>query len=241
MNTKKGNIVFWSIIVLVVLFIVIAIIDKSLDKPDDVRASVTETTDITTFDRFYHPSAFVIDSLIRKAEGFEGYDYFNYLKGLRLPLKENALVTAKEYPPFVSLYSPQSIIVQNAYHASQKMNTYTAEEAKSDVIENVLSFKTTAYKDIYDTSKQFHVVLRQGETVLQPASNGYKSNSIKSNVSYDDDLSPTSKQYNREEGYAVFSVGEEIDFNKPAEVLFLYNGKDDYAVYELDFKKFIGN
>lgn len=239
MESKKGTIVFWSIIASVVLLIGIAVLDKSQSGLDDVSAEEIEYKEVTTYDRFYHPSDYVIESLKNKAEKFEGYDYSHYLENLQLPLKENHLVTAEEYSPIVSIYSPQSVIVREAYQAARKMDKISVEKLreKSGIGETVI-IQSTAYRKFADSFRNFHIVLRQGDTVLQPGGDGYVTTSSKENVSYYKGVVASKEKYTREEANTIFVPGNEIDFEKPVEVVFLYNGKDDYAVYELDFKKF---
>nr|WP_154957421.1 hypothetical protein [Paenibacillus xylanexedens] len=240
MDTKKGNIIFWSIIAAIVLIIGIAALTKSLSDSNDISVDEIEATAVTTYDRYYYPGDFEIESLKNVAENFEGYDYSHYLENLELPLKENHLLTAEEYPPIISIYSPQSVIVREAYQAAQKMNQLSVEELreKSDIGETII-IQTTAYRNFADSFRKFHVVLRQGDTVLQPGGDGYVSTSSKKNVSYYKGVVASEEKYTREEANTIFVPGKEIDFEKPVEVVFLYNGKDDYAVYELDFKKFI--
>ncbi|MEC0127487.1 hypothetical protein [Paenibacillus pabuli] len=120
------------------------------------------------------------------------------------------------------------------------MDQISVEELrkKSDIGETVI-IQSTAYRKFADSFRNFHIVLRQGDTVLQPGGDGYITTSSKENVSYYKGVVASEEKYTREEANTIFVPGKEIDFEKPVEVVFLYDGKDDYAVYELDFKKFI--
>ena len=113
------------------------------------------------------------------------------------------------------------------------------EDMKSKINSGeALVFYTAAYRTIYDSKFKFHIVLRQGGLVLQPGGSGYTVDEVERDVSYDGDSS-TGKKYTRELGHAIFAPTSEFDYEKPLEVVFLYNGTDTYAVYELDLNNFM--
>ncbi|WP_339234584.1 hypothetical protein MKX40_17820 [Paenibacillus sp. FSL R5-0517] len=234
MDSKKGNIIFWSIIGSIVLLIGIAVLTKSAGGFNDASSDETDNKELTTYERFYHPSDYVINSLIRKGENLDEYGYLNYLKSFRLPIKENKIHYAKDYPPVITINTPRNIIVRESYRATQKMDSVTLDDMKSKIdMGDTLVFYTAAYRTIYDTKFKFHIVLRQGDLVLQPGGSGYTVDEVEHDVFYDGDSS-TGKKYTREVGHAIFAPTSEFDYEKPFEVVFLYNGTDTYAVYELD-------
>ncbi|MEC0127488.1 hypothetical protein [Paenibacillus pabuli] len=100
MDTKKGNIIFWSIIAAAVLIIGIAVLTKSLSNSNEVSAVEIEDKEVTTYDRFYHPSDYVIESLKNKAEKFEGYDYSHYLKRFRTNTERKSFINSSRVSTF---------------------------------------------------------------------------------------------------------------------------------------------
>lgn len=221
------------------MLIGIAVLTKSSSGFSDASSIETDNKELTTYDRFYHPTDYVIDSLIRKGENLDEYGYLKYLKSFRLPIKENKIHYAKDYPPIITINTPRTVIVRESYLAAQKMDSVTLEDMKSKINSGeALVFYTAAYRTIYDSKFKFHVVLRQGDLVLQPGGSGYTVDEVEHDVSYDEDSS-TGKKYTRELGHAIFTPTSEFNYEKPFEVVFLYNGTDTYAVYELDLNNFM--
>ncbi|WP_212635453.1 hypothetical protein [Saccharibacillus brassicae] len=241
----KSDRIFWAALVLVSIGVTVLVVGSQKDvnnvsAESIAQVEVKDSTARDTYERFYYPNENEVNALIREASKFQEYDMENYMRDQRLPLKENKLRTAADHPPFVTLFSPWASIVRSADAAYQRMETPSPTDVRADAGDRTLSFLTESYRLPTEASSDFHVVLRQGDFVLQPAGE-YEADSIDGNSMYDSgrDMKKTKERYIRENGHVIFWVGDQIDFEQPAELVFLFNGKDDYAVYELDFQKFI--
>jgi len=235
MDTKRGNRIFWIILIFIAIGMV-AIFAGSLRKIDaqkeEAVSSANEDREDSTYERIFNPDDERIQSLIDRVSGFDGIDMDIYWSSLRLKVKDNNLLTAKEYPPIATLVSPRALMTSDAYDTFQRMDTPTIDSLRSTLQEGVIYFETKAYSSYSDFGREFHAVLKQGDTVFQPFI-GYTINNVKSDVAYDS--KPLGeKKYKREIGHVAFKVDRDFDFQKPIEFVFLFNGKEDYISYEFE-------
>ncbi|MNT84361.1 hypothetical protein D3C72_2243650 [compost metagenome] len=95
---------------------------------------------------------------------------------------------------------------------------------------DVLSFRVKAYGDDIDFANSLNIVLKQGSKIYQPLE------IVGLNESADHtSFWPDSPAYKKIVS-ADFDINK-IDFSKPAELIYLYAGKEFSVTYKVDFSK----
>lgn len=229
MNAKNGNRLFWIALIFVVIAAV-SIFGGSFKRGSDnvePKNTVVAEEENSVFNSIFRPDDQVIQRLIDRAKGFEKYDMDWYWDSQKLSITENKLATASSYPPIVTLVGPRGLMLSEANESFQRMDSPTVDELRDKIQEGVVYFRTKAYRKFSDLG-EFHMVLKQGDKVLQPLID-YKIDGEKDRVTYAKN-SIGSGDFTREEGHVAFKLDE--DFDGPLTFVFLYDGKDDYAEYE---------
>lgn len=140
----------------------------------------------------------------------------------------------KAWQPEVSIITPYSLIASDAYFASDDYKEYTLADAKKITKMfakiDVLKFSVDAFGDHIDFAKSIHIVLKQGSKIYQPLE-----------VDGLDKLADTTSSWPDSPAYrnhliADFDINK-IDFSKPAELIYLFAGKDLSVTYKVDFSK----
>ncbi|KAA1191119.1 hypothetical protein [Paenibacillus sp. B2(2019)] len=140
----------------------------------------------------------------------------------------------KIWQPEVSLITPYSLIVGQSYIASNKYKEYTLADAKKvkKMFSNdeTLTFNVTAYGNDIDFASNINIVLKQGAKIYQPLSIDGLDEMADTTVSW-----PDSPAYSNSL-MPSFDINK-IDFSKPAELIYLYAGKELSVTYKVDFSK----
>ncbi|OKP84844.1 hypothetical protein A3844_18850 [Paenibacillus helianthi] len=147
----------------------------------------------------------------------------------RLPIIND---TMNRWQPTVNVTTPYYSIALRSYSSSSNYEQYTLADAKklSRILSssNELSFSLRAFGNKIDFAKNINIVFKQGEKVLQPTDiygkNELASDSGFNSPPYTIGLSPS------------FDINK-IDFSKPAELIYLYAGKELSVTYKVDFSK----
>lgn len=140
----------------------------------------------------------------------------------------------KMWQPTVHLNTPYYYIAVESCLVFRNYEQYSLADAKKTketlTSTNELSFNVKAYGDEIDFAKTINVVLKQGSKIFQPLSitgrNDFanRSESWPNSPSYEINLMPS------------FDMNK-IDFSKPAELIYLYSGKELSVTYKVDFSK----
>lgn len=196
--------------------------------PDETESSVPEppkSPEPTKINNIFNLS----DQLIKDAikEGEQGYNHMSaYTEKYFLPIIEDKLHI---FQPRITILTPYLNVARASFFESQKFKTYSFTEAKSfaDGI-NVLAFDVVEYADKISYGENIDFVLKQGDTVIEPKEISGRSNLAERTTSW-----PDSPAYHKL--VSVHFPIEKIDFNKKAELIYLYAGKDYSVTYEIDF------
>ncbi|AIQ18677.1 hypothetical protein H70357_19715 [Paenibacillus sp. FSL H7-0357] len=136
--------------------------------------------------------------------------------------------------PVTTLVTPYSLIASEAYFAADEYKEFTLADAK-DITKmfaqiDVLSFRVIAFGDDIDFANSLNIVLKQGSKIYQPLEIVGLNESADHTSSWPD--SPAYKKLL----IADFDINK-IDFSKPAELIYLYAGKEFSVTYKVDFSK----
>lgn len=172
-----------------------------------------------------------INDAIKKGSNADRSEMFQLEYNYFIKVTENHLDELKDFPPYVYFYSPYFQIILKSFNDSQKMITPSVEEMKGMIRKNVLDFYINAYGNDPSMGNNFHAVLKQGDVTIQPI-NGKISMSNAERVHI---LSENLPQYKKVVS-ASFQIDDRIDIDLPLSLVFIYSGKQDYAVYEFSVK-----
>ncbi|MEK4207134.1 hypothetical protein [Paenibacillus sp. FSL R10-2788] len=140
----------------------------------------------------------------------------------------------KIWQPEVSMITPYSLIVGQSYIASNKYKEYNladAKKVKKMFLNNqTLNFSVVAYGNDIDFASTINIVLKQGEKIHQPLSIGGRDEMADTTVIW-----PDSPAY-RNSLMPTFDINK-IDLSKPAELIYLFAGKELSVTYKIDFSK----
>lgn len=157
------------------------------------------------------------------ADGLQSISKFQASQ--RLPIVEDKI---KRLQPNVNLITPYYYISMRSYSASSNYEQFTLADAKkakklfSSIDE--LGFSLRAFGDRIDFANNINVVFKQGSVVLQPRLSG------------NDEYASASGSNYTLAFMAYFDINK-IDFSKPAELIYLYAGKELSVTYKVDFSK----
>lgn len=160
-------------------------------------------------------------------EGFQSLSKFQAAQRLRIIDDK-----MDRWQPAISVNTPYYYIAMMSYSAFSKDQKYTLNDAKKIKNDlsglNKLGFSVKAYGDTVDFAKNINIVLKQGSNVLQPSSitgkDDFAGDTGNSIPAYINILIP------------YFDI-RDIDFSKPAELIYLYSGEEQSITYDLDFSK----
>ncbi|MEK3920392.1 MULTISPECIES: hypothetical protein [Paenibacillus] len=165
------------------------------------------------------------------AIGKKGYDAvidFNNKQKLKISIDKLEI-----WQPDVWVSSPYYNIVRASFLKFNDYDTYTLKDAKEFLALykglNRLDFELRTYGNSITFTKNLKVVLKQGSKVYQP-----KDIRGKDNVSMSGSW-PEAPAY-----VSVLHVSfdnSKIDFSKPAELVYMYSGKELSVTYKVDFTK----
>lgn len=164
--------------------------------------------------------------------GFSGDEtYYKYYNSQFLAILYDKM---KVWQPEVSIITPYSLIASDAYFASDDYKEYTLADAKKITKlfakTDVLKFSVEAYGNHIDFAKSINIVLKQGSKIYQPL-----------DIDGLDELADTSSSWPDSPAYRSHLIADfeinKIDFSKPAELIYLYAGKELSVTYKVDFSK----
>ncbi|WP_068499062.1 hypothetical protein [Paenibacillus kribbensis] len=126
--------------------------------------------------------------------------------------------------------TPTYLIINRAYHNAQEKVTPSIGDVRRDILkENLLSFSIDVSFNKEEASRNFHAVLRQGKTTLQPVGGIlYGLNSPATKLSPDEEQAKYMKEV-----IGTFEVDDRIDLKDPLYLTFIYSDKNDTATYEI--------
>lgn len=232
-------------IVLTIIVIIVGnfIIHSVLNFAEGLMTEITEIFDSPSEKRFsevFRPGDNEIGGLITSALVMEEGD----LKGLEqkytLPLIENHLTEMNNHPPVVLFQSPEYDIKKEVYWTNRTtgypLMSHDWNRDLQDVFPIVnsdklqIEIKWWIPKDKINSNG--YTEARQGNNIF------ISSKSLP--TTYGKEIGENRLEYDTEKYDVSFPADPEIiDFTLPLEVIVQYSGKEDYAIYELDFKKFI--
>lgn len=164
--------------------------------------------------------------------GYSGRDsYLKFSNSQQFPILYDKMMI---WQPKVSMVTPYSLIASGSYLASDAYKEYTLSDAKktNKLFANidVIKFSLTAYGNQIDFARGINIVLKQGANLYQPL----KINGL-------DELGDTTTSWPNSPAYqnhltVDFNINK-VDFSKPAELIYLYAGKELSVTYKIDFSK----
>jgi hypothetical protein len=138
----------------------------------------------------------------------------------------------KSWQPAVSVATPYYYITVLSFSAFSKYEEYTLADAKMTKKEvtnlNQLGFSVLAYGDNAGFAKNIDIIFKQGSKVLQPV----RVVGLNKLADSTGDNSPAYMQ----NFVANFDI-KKIDFSKPADLIYMYAGKEMSVTYRVDFSK----
>lgn len=184
---------------------------------------------------FYNLSDKDVENAIKEGSAADLKWIDNFEKKYSLPVAENRLNSMKEYPPEAYLRTPYFEIVEESYTTSQKYGNLDLETARQKIYHFVLSITFTTYGNNVSMADKFYAVLKQGNNVVQHSQDkliGSEKLAVDIHKRKDNDPKYTQTVS------ATFGVVDKIDLQKPFELIFIYNGKEDSISYTIDLKKY---
>lgn len=214
---------------LLVFFVLVACTDNESDKiteaqniKDKVESPKSSSSD------FFNLSDEFIDSAIKSGINNSKSDMFKLEYSYFINVTNNNLGEFKKYPPYVYFRSPYYQIVKKAYDDSQKMITPTIEEMRGTIRANILDFYIEAFGNNLNMGENFHAILKQGNVEIQPVGGKVTISNSPERINL---LSDSAPKYKRTM-IASFMIDDRIDLSYSLSLVFIYSGKEDYAVYD---------
>jgi hypothetical protein len=141
---------------------------------------------------------------------------------------------SKELQPEVLFTTNYYKIVEKSFEKFQKFDKLSFEDAKRETNNLFMQFRLTTYGDGVTMAGRFYCVLKQGDIVIKP---------FNDRLIGADGLSSNSSNWPKFPAYtkqlvAMFTDIDELNFSEPAELIFLYDGKEESVTYDLDFSKY---
>ncbi|MGI6327645.1 MAG: copper amine oxidase N-terminal domain-containing protein [Dethiobacteria bacterium] len=170
------------------------------------------------------------DTIILEAitEGKKGYANVNRLNNsiFKLPVEKSNLF---DFTPEAWAQTPYFIIMRASVLEDIKYRELTLTEAKR-LIPNNFAFELKTYGTSIIMGSTFHFVLEQNNKIIQPSD-------IKELMQFAERTStwPNDPAYYKV--YHVYYPVNEINFDEPATLIFLYAGKEMSASFIVDFSK----
>lgn len=166
------------------------------------------------------------------AIGGKGYDaVVKFNKNQKLTKIED---TMKIWQPNVWASTPYFNIVRASFLKQNNYEKYTVNDGKKLLKlfeqENEFHFELETFGNSINYNQTINVVLKQGSKTIQPTS-----------IDGKDELADMSDSWPKAPAYrsiltANFDINK-IDFTKPAELIYLYAGKEYSVTYKVDFSK----
>ncbi|OME41414.1 hypothetical protein [Paenibacillus odorifer] len=142
--------------------------------------------------------------------------------------------TMKINQPEVLVFTPYLGIVRQSFLKFDNYEDYSLADAKKLVSvfskSGRISFEVMALGNNIDFAETINIVLKQGDKILQPVKINGKDDYARRSTSWPDSpayINPLT---------ANFDI-KQIDFSKPAELIYLYAGKELSVTYKVDFSR----
>lgn len=174
-----------------------------------------------------------IDDAIKIGESLTKSNSSEFREKYLLPVLHNDIGGdfSKELEPEVLFTTNYYKIVEKSFGKSQRLDNLSFEDAKRENNGFTLDFILVTFGDSLTMSKGFYCVLKQGETIIKPV--GDKLVGADNFTSKSEDW-PKFPSYTQKL-IVMFADTDKVDFSKPAEFIFLYDGKEKSVTYTLDF------
>lgn len=189
------------------------------------KYSNAPTSSTTSKNPFYLNDAQIRDAISEGKNG--GLDVlFKYEQEYGLPVTNK---TMSLFVPEANISTAQSLIAPLSALRASQYKEYSFQEAKSlaESMKDHISFRLVTYGDEIDFGETFHVVLKQGDKIIQPL----EIDGLDEFADLTDNW-PDSPAYTKTI-YPIFPVAG-IDFSKNATLTFVYVGNLQVD-YEVDF------
>lgn len=196
--------------------------------------TVSSQKTLTSLKAFQYRFVNLSDQQIKNAIaiGGKGYDAVKEFNGKqKLPKIKD---TMKIWQPNVWASTPYFNIVRESFLKQNNYESYTVNDAKKLLKlfekDNEFVFEIQTFGNSIDFSKTINVVLKQGSKTIQPTT-----------IDGIDDLADMTDSWPESPAYQnvmnVYFDVNKIDFSKPAELIYLYAGKEYSVTYKVDFSK----
>ncbi|WP_145323003.1 hypothetical protein [Paenibacillus xylanexedens] len=237
---RKRNWIFPGIILTVLLFIAGNLaIDFSNGLSKNVSMILQNPSD-KIFSNLFRPSDREVGEMIASALTMNEDEIRKLEEENTLPLIENHLFEMHDNPPIVTFKTTEYEIIEKLYWDNRtRGSAFVYTDQKLSLVDRFpvlkrsilnLHVKWLLPKDKLNTNGNIRI--RQGGKIVQFQTQYPPS--------YSTEVSEDGIEYDVEEYNASFPADpKQIDFTLPLEVIVQYSVENDYAVYELDFKKFI--
>ncbi|MDT0123862.1 hypothetical protein Q9R46_14470 [Paenibacillus sp. RRE4] len=178
---------------------------------------------------------FITSSLAMKERDLQGLE-----QRYTLPLIENHLTEMNNHPPIVLFQSPEYEIKKEVYWTNRTTGYPLMSHDWNRDLQDVFPILQ---------GEKLHIEIKWRIPRDKINSNGYIEARQGDNIfvfrpsfpaTYDKEVDENGIEYDTEKHNASFPADPNlVDYTSPLEIVVQYSGEDDYAVYELDFKKFI--